>query len=554
MTKKLRIAGLWGGHDCSFCILEDGIPVIHAEYERYIREKEPKGDAASFLRDIMGDKEAKEIDVFTSCYPSLLLTKYRRSFDWLLSDKKVNIIGHHQSHAAHAFFSSNIDRATIITIDGGGVEDANNTETATTVWSGKGNKIEHLQTYRPSSINIGGLWTRVTRYIFKLQNGWPRGHQAGSVMAMAALGDRKRFFEDFVKMLTTDVASASMKPPGQPPGAYTGNDPVHPYLDRWAKIAEKSEQDKYDLAASLQSATEYVIRSLVASSLEADPGSRNLCIAGGVALNSVAIGKIRSWFPGQIDQVFVPPVPYDGGLSIGAAQYTWHHVMDNPRIQWEDSFTPYLGETHNTKDIRDWLNTPDIKDYLVENEKSLITQDATDVEVIDHLLDGKIVAVFNGPSESGRRALGNRSILADPRNPNMKDMINEKVKHRQWFRPFAPSIMREHVPDWFIEDVDSPYMTHVIPFKEEVREKVPAVVHFDGTARLQTVTSKDNPWYYNFLQLWLNKSGVPIILNTSFNDREPICETPEHALKCFLGTDIDFLYFPKESLLVSKND
>ena len=163
-----------------------------------------------------------------------------------------------------------------------------------------------------------------------------------------------------------------------------------------------------------------------------------------------------------------------------------------------------------------------------------------------------IISVFSAGSESGRRALGNRSILADPRNPDMKDIINEKVKHRQWFRPFAPSILREKVSEWFEHDISSPYMSFVVPFKEEVRDKVPAVVHFDGTARLQTVTENDNKWYYDFLKTWEEVSGVPIVLNTSFNDREPIVETPEHAINCFLKTDIDYLYFADFEILVSK--
>ena len=166
--------------------------------------------------------------------------------------------------------------------------------------------------------------------------------------------------------------------------------------------------------------------------------------------------------------------------------------------------------------------------------------------------DDNVISVFNQGSESGRRALGNRSILADPRSPNMKDIINEKVKHRQWFRPFAPSILRDDVSDWFELDVDSPYMTTVIKFKEEVRDKVPAVVHFDGSARLQTVTENDNKWYYNFIKKFKEKTSVPIVLNTSFNDREPIVETPEHAINCFLRTDIDYLYFNEPEILLKK--
>ena len=166
--------------------------------------------------------------------------------------------------------------------------------------------------------------------------------------------------------------------------------------------------------------------------------------------------------------------------------------------------------------------------------------------------DDNVISVYGGGSESGRRALGNRSILADPRSENMKDIINDKVKHRQWFRPFAPSILREDVSDWFQKDVDSPYMTTVIKFKEEVRDKVPAVVHTDGSARLQTVTENDNKWYYNFIKKFKEKTGIPIVLNTSFNDREPIVETPEHAINCFLRTDIDYLYFNEPKILLKK--
>ena len=136
----------------------------------------------------------------------------------------------------------------------------------------------------------------------------------------------------------------------------------------------------------------------------------------------------------------------------------------------------------------------------------------------------------------------------------MKDTINEKVKHRQWFRPFAPSILREETSNWFEKDKDSPYMSFVLKFREEKRDKVPAVVHFDGSARLQTVTENDNKWYYNFIKKWHEKSGVPILLNTSFNDREPICETPEHAINCFLGTEIDYLYFYEQGLLVKRKN
>jgi carbamoyltransferase len=166
--------------------------------------------------------------------------------------------------------------------------------------------------------------------------------------------------------------------------------------------------------------------------------------------------------------------------------------------------------------------------------------------------DDNVISVFGGGSESGRRALGNRSILADPRSLEMKDIINEKVKHRQWFRPFAPSILRDEVKNWFVHDVGSQYMSVALKFKEGMSKKVPAVVHFDDTARFQSVREDDNKWYYNFIKKFQEKTGIPIVLNTSFNDREPIVETPEHAINCFLRTNIDYLYFREYGILVKK--
>jgi carbamoyltransferase len=217
--------------------------------------------------------------------------------------------------------------------------------------------------------------------------------------------------------------------------------------------------------------------------------------------------------------------------------------LGNKRIKWKDNFTPYLGRKYNQNDIKKSLSK--FKDFITFNEND-------DEKVLKYLDEQKIVSVFGGGSESGRRALGNRSIIADPRNEKMKEIINEKVKHRQWFRPFAPSILKERVTDWFEKDISSPYMTHVIKWKKNKRRLVPAVVHFDGSARLQTVTENDNFWYYNFIKKWEKKTGVPIMLNTSFNDSEPIVESPDDAIRCFLKTNIDHLYFFDYKILVSK--
>ena len=546
----MKIAGAWSGHDCSFCLFEDGKPLVHAEYERYIREKEPAGDGIQFMFDELDPEEYSDIKHFGTCHPLDKLENHSDSYKELMNilkknDGEFHVIGHHHAHAANAFFSSNFDESLIVTMDGGGVEDANRYPSAFTVWTGKGNKIKHVKTFPLGEVNIGGVWTRVTRYVFNMQSGWPTGHQAGTIMAMAAFGDPQRFHNDFLTMLIRDSAAVSYKPPGQPRGANVGTDPNHPYLHRWREIADQDEQNKFDLAAGLQSATEFYMKNIVGSFVDKFPELKNICFSGGVALNSVCMGKMLNWFDGKISDYYVTPTPHDGGLVLGAAQHIWHQVLDNPRIKWEDNFTPYLGVQYKDKDIE-----KAISEKLEEN--LIITKKTSDDEVVDLLDQQNIIAVFGGGSESGRRALGNRSILADPRSPDMKDIINEKVKHRQWFRPFAPSILREEVKNWFTRDIDSPYMSHVLDFKEEVKEKVPAVVHENGTARLQTVTKNDNEWYHNFISMWNKKSGVPIVLNTSFNDREPICETPEHALNCFLGTEIDYLYFYEEGILVSR--
>ena len=221
---------------------------------------------------------------------------------------------------------------------------------------------------------------------------------------------------------------------------------------------------------------------------------KNLCLSGGVALNCVGITKIYDWF--DIDEIYTPPVPYDAGLPIGAAQYIYHNELGHERIKWDDNSPTYLGETYGKDQV----------DAALEKYTGqIVVEECDDDRVVELLDEQNIISVFGGGSESGRRALGNRSILADPRSPEMKDKINERVKHRQWYRPFAPSVLRDDVDEWFEIDVDSPYMTTVIKFKEDKRDKVPAVVHFDGSARLQTVTENDISYRRHTAQFWLDE-------------------------------------------------
>lgn len=542
--KTNKILGFQSGHDVSYCLLENGIPTIHEELERFTREKEPLGDGLEMAFQRLPANILSNIKYFTYGNPGSRGgicggKEADNKMKSLINKNKGEffIVGHHQSHAANAFFSSNFDEALIITIDGGGTDknnpqnvtnESNETpsfDTAFTVWQGKDNKITPIDTKPNDTLNIGSSWSMYTKKVFGLSSGYPLGNQSGTVMAMACVGDKNKYWKDFY--------DAFMQGGGKHGKKLLKN------CIKYKEIASKSEQDTFDVAAGLQYATERVLQPLITDYIKLYKPT-NICFSGGVILNSVAMGKMFEWT--NIKNIFIDPIPYDAGLAIGSARYIYHHILGNPRITDHPiNGSPYLGVLYNETDIRKALD-----------REGCVVQQTTDEEVLDLLDKQNIISVFQGGAESGRRALGNRSILADPRNPNMKDLINKKIKHRQWYRPFAPSILREEVDKWFTEDIDSPYMSFVLKFRDEVKEKVPAVVHLDGTGRLQTVTKDINNWYYNFIKKWKEKTGVPILLNTSFNDREPIVETPEHAVNCFMGTNIDYLYFSDFNILVSK--
>lgn len=527
----MKIAGFSiGAHDCSYAVLENGIPVIHAELERYNRIKESDGDSLQFLFDTYPDfEEIRYFTAFKSRWRGGFRSRSKRAFQQLdalmaKTGAEFRDFNHHELHAANALYSSNFEDALIITIDGGGehhMPDGKVRYDAASVWEGRGLDLEFGTYISMNELNIGTFYGWCTTFIFGLSGGPPIGNQAGTVMGMAALGDPKRFYKDFLD--------------------HSWNGRGFDY-DKYKLIAEESEQNRFDLAAGLQAATETKVRQYFDPWI-ARTQSRNLCLAGGVTLNCVMTGKMYDWWGDKIDRIYECPVPYDAGLAVASAQYMWHHELRNPRITWQDNFTPYMGTKYSE---------PTVREAIKAREDELEVKTVTDSEVLDALISKKIVSVYGGKSECGRRALGNRSILADPRHADTKDIVNEKVKHRQWFRPFAPSVLREEVKNWFTKDIDSPYMSFAIPFKPEKVKEVPAVVHFDGSARLQTVTENDNPWYYNFIKQFQQKSGVPILLNTSFNDREPIVETPTDAINCFMKTKIDHLYFYDYGLLISK--
>jgi len=552
----MKILGFQSGHDVSYCLLEDGIPVIHEELERFTREKEPLGDGLEFAIKRLPEDVFNDVACYVHGNPGGRYGKYKevcnkseaedKMLSRVASGKSDNLcIGHHQSHAANAFFSSNFDKAIIFTLDGSGMEKSitrdyvyenkkpttfngfQNFSCAFTVWLGEGNKITPIRRIDSGLFTVGSSWKYYTKELFGLSSGHPHGFAGGTVMAMASAGDGSKYYLDFAKAFIMGGGGHSAA--------------VKANVKKYLPIVARSEQDRFDVAAALQMASEQVVYETMAPYVQHYKEANNICLAGGVALNTTMVGMMFDWFPKS--NIFVCPVPYDGGLSIGSAQFVWHHILGNPRVKWDTHPSPFLGMEYSKQDI---LN------HLEKSSAEVVFKTVTDDDVIELLDQQNIISLFQGGAESGRRALGNRSIVADPRSSDMKGKINEKVKHRQWYRPFAPAILREDVKDWFEKDIDSPYMSFIVKFKESVVDKVPAVVHLNGTGRLQTLTEKGNGWFYNFVKKWRAKSGVPILLNTSFNDREPIVETPSHAINCFIGTDIDYLYFSDCKILVEK--
>lgn len=527
----MKIIGLsCGAHDTAYCVFEDGRIILHEEYERFSRVKEQQGDVLQFLFDRYPDlSDCSFFSHFFMKWNGGLKSMFPESFSKLenlivKNNAKYLEISHHLCHAANAFFSSNFKKSIILSLDGGGEETENGIdkshESCFSIFYGEENKITKILDLQ-TSLDIGGAWSKITKEVFKLSSGPPQGNQCGTVMAMAAVGrDHEKYDEDMKKYILFKDSS---------------------FFEKWSEL---STEEKYSLSSSLQYCTEEIVIEAIEKTfkkLNDQFDVENLCIVGGVALNGLLNNKIANHFSNFIKNIYIPPVPYDAGLAIGCCQYIYYSILNNKREYTQKNSSPYLGIKYSKDEI-----LREIKDKKLEYRYS------SDDEVIGYLENQKIISIFNESSESGRRALGNRSIFADPRLSSIKDIINSKIKHRQWFRPFAPIILYEKMSEWFEKTIESPYMNVILPFRNDAKSKVPAVVHFDGTGRVQTIKQSDNEWVFNFLKKWDAKTGIPVLLNTSFNDREPIVETPEHAINCFLKTKIDHLYFPEYGILLSK--
>ena len=447
-------------------------------------------------------------------------------------------VEHHTAHMASAFFVSPFERAAVLSADGLG--DFASSMSAL----GEGPKMRVLgEVAFPHS--LGMYYTALTQYV----GFWKFGDEY-KVMGLAAYG-QPEFLEEFRRIVWSDGPLSFRLGleyfTHQSEGAeMTWRDatstPVlgrlfSDYLEQRLGPARKAEepltQRHYNLAASMQAALEEVLAAYWNGVAKAS-GQKNLCLAGGVAFNCVANGRIFDATP--FERIFVQPAAGDAGLSVGAAFSVHHQILGRPRefvmehAYWGPQFSP--GEI---RAVVDGVGSADEVEIAQLGEDELVRATAR------HIADGKIVGWFQGAAEWGPRALGNRSILADPRRAEMKDILNQRIKHRESFRPFAPSIAEEATGEFFEKTHPSPFMTFAYPVRPEKRAAIPAPTHVDGTARLQTVSRTSNPLYWKLLNAVGDVTGVPVVLNTSFNDNEPIVCRPEEALECFRRTRMDVL-------------
>tara|TARA_A100001035_G_scaffold263381_1_gene243872 strand:+ start:407 stop:2260 length:1854 start_codon:yes stop_codon:yes gene_type:complete len=588
-------------HDSAACLIKDGEILSAVQEERFSRKKHDSGFPKNAIKYCLTKEHIDISDLDSIVYyekPFLtferLLETYiasaprgLRSFIaamqvWIKEklflkselrklfydlqkslnpDKKINpkffFSEHHLSHAASAFYPSPFEESVILCMDGVG-------EWATTsTWIGKGNNIKPLyQISFPHSLGL--LYSAFTYYCgFKVNSGEYK------LMGLAPYGNP--IYVDKIKDNLIDIKDD---------GTFRLNIDYFKYHRGFRMTSRKfhklfgnlprdreSELKQFhmDLAASIQKVTEEVVIKL-AKSLRKETGIKNICLSGGVALNCVANGKL---IKNKIfDEIWIQPASGDAGSSIGAALFTWHQQYGNSRlVNPEDSMKgTYLGCNFSNEEIISFLNKLNVPYHQKEDNELF--------NIIAQLLDkGNVIGWFNGPMEFGPRALGARSIIGDPRNIEMQSVMNLKIKYRESFRPFAPSVLEEEVSNQFDIRNKSPYMLLVAPVKKKLRKimtekeknlfgieklniprsTIPAITHVDYSARIQTVNSNSNPRYYSMIKAFHNKTGCPLVVNTSFNVRgEPIVCSPNDAYRCFMRTEMDVLVLQNQ--LLFKNE
>ncbi len=563
----MKILGLsFYYHDSSAALVVDGVLVAAAEEERFSRKKHDSGFpelAIDFVLKTGGITRAdvdyvvfyeKPFVKFERMLLSAMATfprsvaVFRESMQRWVTDKlwiksmmrkelgvprsKIVFCDHHMSHAASSFYTSPFEEAAILTVDGAG-------EWSTATYGvGRGNKIEILKELRfPHSLGL--LYSAFTAYCgfeinegeYKLMGMHPYGkptrvkeiYELIDVAEDGSLWHDMRYFSYHFSRDTT-LSDAFGEHFGRP-----ARDP---------KKSDKSLDPFYcDIAASIQQVTEEILLKMI-TWLHKETGMKHLCMAGGVALNSVANYKLLR--NGPFENLYIHPAPGDDGGAVGAAYWAYNHLLGLPRGPGLEH--AYLGSSYTDAEVQAFLDRNDIAYERIEDDEAFFEY------VAQALADGQVCGWFRGRFEWGPRALGARSIIADPRKPEMKEKLNAKIKFREAFRPFAPSVLEERANEFF----DFPkadewwpgrFMLYVAPVRPEKRSVLPAITHEDGSGRLQTVYKATNPAYHRVIERFGEITGVPVIMNTSFNLKgEPIVEDPSHAFNTFSLSGMDLLF------------
>jgi carbamoyltransferase len=566
MTKPISILGInCAYHESSACLIQDGKLIAAVEEERFNRVKHGKparvdnadelpeqaidfclrrgGLSALSDLDFIGysfepeDRLRKNLahdhgypiadgDFGTEAGERLFYGKHlnvERKLRARGYDGRFFYLDHHDCHAASAFYVSGYDSAAVMVVDGIGEFESSSFHV------GEGTRLGRLRHFEyPDS--LGFLWEKLSAYLgFSI-------YDASKAMGLSSYGELGVYDAALSKLLRVDddgrfhVDDSLVRIRNDD---FSALEEVFgaPKLAAPVSAVTPENQHYADIAVALQLATEQVFIRL-GRSLRAETGQRHLCMAGGVALNCVANAYLA--YERIFENIYVQPAANDAGTAIGAAYLIWHHKLGHPRQPITKS--PYLGPAYGNDAIEAALADSGLDYNRVDQVESTTAQ---------LLADGAIVAWFQGRMEIGPRALGNRSLLADPRRVEVTDLMNLKVKHREAFRPFCPSVPAEKAADWFELPAPMPeiadYMLGAFRARKDKAAQIPAVVHFDGTSRIQAVRKETNPRFHALLTEMDKRTGVPVLLNTSFNDQEPIVCTPADAVKTFLKTRIDYL-------------
>jgi carbamoyltransferase len=445
---------------------------------------------------------------------------------------QVHRVEHHHAHLASSFFVSPFERAALLSIDGFG-------DFVSTMWGkGCGNKIE-IDHWVEFPHSMGLLYTAITQYI-----GFAKYGDEFKVMGLAPYGEPE--YLDGLRKIVKRRADGSFAldlsyfvhhsegvnmtwESGSPTIGTVFSSRMEDTFGPRRQPGEPLERKHQNMAASVQALLEEVVLDLLRGLAETTK-MKDVCLAGGVALNCTMNGKIQRETP--FERIYIQPAAYDGGTSLGAALYVRHHLLGLPRDMVMDH--TYWGLEYSREQCKAALDAQGLR-YRE------LADDALAGEVAALIEKGQIVGWYQGRFEWGPRALGNRSIVCDPRNPGMKDHLNHRIKHRESFRPFAPSVLEERTGDWFEDGGKSPFMLMTCQVRKEKQPLVPAITHVDGTARQQTVSKATNPKYWGLIHAFEKRTGVPIVVNTSFNENEPVVNTPEEAISCYVRNDMDVL-------------